>query len=46
MLVKSEVTFATLKYGNFRVLMPNESYYQQYDKKGVIWEDDADDEED
>ena len=46
MLVKSEVTFATLKYGNFRVLMPNESYYQQYDKKGVIWEDEEVDEDD
>lgn len=32
MLEKSEVTFATLKYDSFRILMPNESYYQQYDE--------------
>ena len=37
MLVKSEVTFATLKYDSFRVLQPNEAYYQEYDKtKGDI----------
>ena len=31
-LNKSDVTFLTLKYGEqFRALMPNESYYQQYD---------------
>lgn len=32
LLNKSDATFATLKYGNdFRVLMPNEYYYQEYD---------------
>ena len=37
MLVKSEVTFASLQYTNFRVLKPNEGYYQEYDKaKGDI----------
>ena len=28
---KEEVTFAALKY-EFRILMPNESYYQSYDR--------------
>jgi hypothetical protein len=38
MLNKAEVTFATLKYGEqFRILMPNESYYQDYDNiKGTV----------
>lgn len=32
LLDKAEHTFATLKYGEeFRVVMPNESYYQMYD---------------
>ena len=31
LLDKSEFTFASLKYEGFRQLMPNESYYQQYD---------------
>lgn len=31
LLDKSEMTFASLKYEGFRQLMPNESYYQQYD---------------
>jgi hypothetical protein len=31
MLEKSEVTFATLKYDDFRIVKPNESYYQMYD---------------
>ena len=31
LLDKSELTFATLKYDDFRVLQPNESYYQEYD---------------
>jgi len=30
-LVKQEFTFASLKYDDFRVLMPNESYYKLYD---------------
>ena len=36
-LNKSDVTFLTLKYGEqFRVLMPNETYYQEYDNvKGM-----------
>lgn len=32
LLDKSEATFAALKY-NFRILMPNEVYYQAYDSK-------------
>jgi hypothetical protein len=32
LIEKKDLTFATLKYGEqFRVLMPNETYYQQYD---------------
>lgn len=32
LLEKSDATFAGLKYqGQFRILAPNESYYQQYD---------------
>jgi hypothetical protein len=36
-LNKSDVTFLTLKYGEqFRILMPNETYYQEYDNvKGM-----------
>jgi hypothetical protein len=37
MLVKSEVTFALLKYDGLRILQPNEAYYQEYDNsKGDI----------
>jgi len=37
MLDKAEVTFALLKYDGFRILQPNEVYYQEYDKsKGDI----------
>ena len=33
LLDKKETTLASLKYtGHFRILKPNESYYQQYDK--------------
>jgi hypothetical protein len=40
LLKKEEATFAALKYPNgFRILKPNETYYQAYDKKGIIWED-------
>ena len=48
LLKKEEATFAALKYPNsFRILKPNEGYYQAYDRKGTIWEeDDLDDEED
>ena len=37
-LNKSDVTFLTLKYGEqFRILMPNESYYQEYDNvEGLV----------
>ena len=32
LLDKADMTFATLKYNDsFRVLMPNEHYYQEYD---------------
>lgn len=34
LLNKSDATFASLKYlGKFRILMPNETYYQEYDKQ-------------
>ena len=37
MLNKAEVTFALLKYTGFRILQPNEAYYQEYDNsKGDI----------
>ena len=37
MLEKSEVTFASLKYDDFRILQPNEGYYKEYDmSKGRI----------
>ncbi len=38
LLDKAELTFVTLKYDDFRVLKPNESYYQEYDnvKGGTI----------
>ena len=32
LLKKEEATFAALKY-QFRILMPNETYYQLYDSK-------------
>jgi hypothetical protein len=31
LLDKAELTFATLKYDDFRVVQPNESYYKEYD---------------
>ena len=41
-----ELTFAGIKYANkFRILAPNEAYYQAYDKKDTIWEMSEDDEE-
>ena len=47
LLKKEEATLAGLKYGSWRILKPNESYYQAYDQKGVIWEeDDLDSDED
>lgn len=46
LLKKEESTFAALKY-RFRILMPNETYYQFYDSKEKyieeIYEDDEDD---
>ena len=47
LLKKEEATFAALKYPNgFRILKPNEGYYQAYDRKGTIWEEDGVDDED
>ncbi len=44
LLDERELTFAGIKYANlFRILAPNEGYYQLYDKGGVIWEEDYDD---
>ena len=46
LLDEQELTMAALKYaGKFRILAPNEAYYQDYDKKGEIWERDEDDED-
>ena len=44
-LDKGEMTMLALRFANeFRILMPNEYYYQEYDKKGSwieeLWEDD------
>ena len=39
LLKKEEATLAALKYQGWRILKPNEAYYQAYDKKGTIWED-------
>jgi hypothetical protein len=33
LLKKEDVTFATLKYDSFRILKPNETYYQKYDEE-------------
>jgi len=41
LLKKEEATIAGLKYQGWRILKPNEAYYQAYDKKGTIWEDDS-----
>ncbi len=47
LLKKEEATLAGLKYSDWRILKPNEVYYQKYDQKGTIWEeDDLDDDED
>lgn len=41
LLDDQELMLAGLKYaGGFRILAPNESYYQDYDKGGTIWESD------
>lgn len=45
LLNKEEATFAALKY-SFRILSANESYYQAYDSKEIIWEEPEDDDED
>lgn len=39
LLKKEEATLAGLKYQGWRILKPNEAYYQAYDQKGTIWED-------
>ncbi len=39
LLKKEEATLAALKYQGWRILKPNEAYYQAYDKKGTIWEE-------
>jgi hypothetical protein len=44
MLKKDEVTFAALKY-DFRILMPNETYYKFYDSKEK-WIDEIDEDDD
>lgn len=47
LLKKEEATLAGLKYtSSWRVLKPNETYYQAYDGKGTIWEEDEFDDED
>ena len=47
LLKKEEATLAGLKYPtSWRVLKPNEAYYQAYDGKGIIWEEDEFDDED
>jgi len=43
LLMPEEVTFAALKY-NFRILKPNESYYQSYDSKDKYIEEILEDE--
>lgn len=44
LLDEQELTMAALKYASkFRILAPNEPYYQDYDKKGEIWERDDED---
>lgn len=45
LLKKEEATFAALKY-RFRVLMPNETYYQFYDSKEKYIEEIYEDEDD
>ena len=42
LLKKEEATIAALKYPGWRILKPNEAYYQAYDQKGTIWETDDD----
>jgi hypothetical protein len=39
LLKKEEATLAALKYQGWRILKPNEAYYQAYDQKGTIWEE-------
>lgn len=46
LLDEHELTFAGIKYaGAFRILSPNEGYYQAYDKNETIWEQYEDDED-
>lgn len=48
LLDEQELTLAALKYPmSFRILAPNEAYYQGYDSNNVIWENgDSDDDSD
>ena len=40
LLDQHELTLALIKYANeFRILAPNEGYYQLYDTNKIIWED-------
>lgn len=44
LLDERELTFAGIKYtGAFRILAPNEHYYQAYDSNETIWEQDEED---
>jgi len=44
LLDERELTFAGIKYtGAFRILAPNEHYYQAYDSDETIWEQAEDD---
>ena len=46
LLEPSEITFATLKYGeDFRIMKPNEGYYKLYEKAGNIIDADYDHED-
>ena len=46
-LDEHELTVFALRFaGKFRILAPNEAYYQDYDSKDTIWERDEDYEDD
>ena len=43
---EQELTFAGIKYATyFRILAPNEHYYQAYDSGNTIWEQEEDEDE-
>ena len=47
LLKKEEATMAGLRFPyDWRILKPNEGYYQAYDKPGTIWEEDNLDDDD